>query len=87
MKSQAVLLLALGASIDRAYLDRRIGEETGGDANLVTLEAGLVKKIFLEEHERQLAERKKKLGLSGRDYVPKNDGARRSAEKRLSWKS
>jgi hypothetical protein len=41
-----------------------------------------VKKISLEEHERQLAERKKKLGLSGRDYVPKNDGARRSPEKK-----
>ena len=38
MKSQAVLLLALGASIDREYLDRRFGEETGGDADLVTLE-------------------------------------------------
>jgi hypothetical protein len=38
MKSQAVQLLVLGGSIDRAYLDRRIGEETGGDADLATVE-------------------------------------------------
>jgi hypothetical protein len=49
--------------------------------------AGLVKKISLEEHARQLAERKKRLGLSGRDYPAKNDGTRRSPEKRHSWKN
>jgi hypothetical protein len=39
MRSQAILLLALGGSIDRAYLNRRISEETGGDAGLATLES------------------------------------------------
>lgn len=41
-----------------------------------------MKKISLESHERQLAERKTRLGLNGRDYVAKNDGARRSPEKK-----
>lgn len=41
-----------------------------------------MKKISLEAHARQLAERKKRLGLSGRDYVAKNDGTRRSPEKK-----
>jgi hypothetical protein len=39
MRSQAVMLLALGSALDRAYLDRRIGEETGGEAGLATVES------------------------------------------------
>jgi len=42
-----------------------------------------VKKISPQAHERHLAERKKELGLSGRDYVAKNDGSRRTLEKAL----
>ena len=38
MRSQAVMLLALGSALDRAYPDRRIGEETGGEAGLATVE-------------------------------------------------
>jgi hypothetical protein len=41
-----------------------------------------VKKISLEEHERTLAERKKRLGLTGRDYVAKNSGDRRMPDKK-----
>jgi hypothetical protein len=41
-----------------------------------------VKKISLEVHERTLAERKKLLGLTGRDYVAKNSGDRRTADKK-----
>lgn len=44
--------------------------------------AGFVKKVTLEAHERMLAERKKQLGLSGRDYVAKNSGDRRTPEKK-----
>jgi hypothetical protein len=43
---------------------------------------GLVKKISREVHERTLAERKKLLGLTGRDYVAKNSGDRRTADKK-----
>jgi len=43
---------------------------------------GLVKKISLEVHERTLAERKKRLGLTGRDYVAKNSGDHRTPDKK-----
>jgi hypothetical protein len=35
----------------------------------------------LEQQSAWLAERKRQLGLSGRDYVPMNSGARRTAAK------
>ncbi|MGE0421212.1 MAG: hypothetical protein AB7O88_03055 [Reyranellaceae bacterium] len=38
--------------------------------------------IEFEEYERQLAERKAALGLTGYDYVPRNSGQRRTPEKR-----
>ena len=41
-----------------------------------------MKKITLEAHERTLAERKKRLGLSGRDYFAKNNGDRRTPDKK-----
>jgi hypothetical protein len=41
-----------------------------------------VRKISLETHERELADRKKRLGLTGRDHVARNDGARRSPDKK-----
>ena len=41
-----------------------------------------MKKIALEVHERTLAERKKRLGLIGHDYVAKNSGDRRTPEKK-----
>ena len=41
-----------------------------------------MKKISLEVHERTLAERKKRLGLTGRDYVAKNNGGRRKPAKK-----
>ena len=43
---------------------------------------GPVKKITLEAHERMLAERKKRLGLTGHDYVAKNNGDRRTPDKK-----
>lgn len=46
MRSQAALLLALGGSVDRAYLDRRFGEETGGEGDLATLESWNREKDF-----------------------------------------
>jgi hypothetical protein len=36
----------------------------------------------LEDQERWLAQRKAELGLEGRDYVPVNNGSRRTPEKR-----
>lgn len=35
----------------------------------------------LEQQSAWLAKRKRELGLSGRDYVPMNSGARRTASK------
>ncbi len=39
-------------------------------------------RITLEQQSAWLAKRKRELGLSGRDYVPANSGARRTAAKR-----
>ena len=39
-------------------------------------------RITLDQQSAWLAKRKQELGLSGRDYVPANGGARRTAEKR-----
>jgi len=39
-------------------------------------------RITLEQQSAWLAERKRQLGLSGRDYVPVNTGARRTPAKR-----
>ena len=41
-----------------------------------------MKKIALEAHERTLTERKKRLGLTGRDYVAKNSGDWRTPDKK-----
>lgn len=38
-------------------------------------------RITLEQQSAWLAERKRALGLSGRDYVPGNSGTRRTAAK------
>jgi hypothetical protein len=38
-------------------------------------------RITLEQQSAWLAERKRELGLSGRDYVPANSGRRRTAAK------
>jgi hypothetical protein len=39
-------------------------------------------RITLQQQSAWLAERKRELGLSGRDYVPANSGKRRTAAKR-----
>lgn len=43
--------------------------------------------IKLAEYSAWLEKRKAELGLTGRDYVPKNSGLRRTPEKRalLKW--
>ena len=38
-------------------------------------------RITLQQQSAWLAKRKRELGLSGRDYVPMNSGARRTPEK------
>ena len=38
MQNQAIMLYRLTETLDRTYLDRRIGEETGNDASLQMLE-------------------------------------------------
>jgi hypothetical protein len=38
--------------------------------------------MTIAEKERQIAERKDALGITGRDYVMPNSGARRTPEKR-----
>jgi hypothetical protein len=40
-----------------------------------------MKRITLEQQSVWLAKRKRELGLRGRDYVPMNSGARRTASK------
>lgn len=40
-----------------------------------------MKRVTLEQQSTWLAKRKRELGLSGRDYVPVNSGARRTAAK------
>jgi len=42
----------------------------------------VMNRITLEQQSAWLAERKRQLGLSGRDYVPANSGGRRAAAKR-----
>lgn len=41
-----------------------------------------MKTIKLEDLERQLIARKRALGITGVDFLPLNDGARRTASKR-----
>jgi hypothetical protein len=41
-----------------------------------------MKTISLEDLERQLVARKRELGIVGVDFLPVNDGARRTASKR-----
>lgn len=41
-----------------------------------------MKTISLDELERRLVARKRELGITGVDFLPLNDGARRTASKR-----
>jgi hypothetical protein len=41
-----------------------------------------MKTISLEDLERRLIARKRKLGIAGVDFLPANDGGRRTASKR-----
>ncbi len=82
MRNQAIRLYQLAGGVDRSYLDRRIAEEASDGHLWRHWRHGVVRIIDFENHERELAARKAALGFSGYDHVMRNDGARRTPEKR-----